>query len=245
MKKILIIGATSAIAAATARRYAATGARFCLLGRDAERLEALAADLHVRGAAGVDYDTFSAEDLERHPTMLRQAINLMGGFDLALIAHGILSHQNSCEQDTAALLDTFDINTLSVLVMLTELANHAEQARYGTIAVISSVAGDRGRQSNYVYGASKAAVDVFMGGLRNRLHRSGVAVLTIKPGFVRTPMTADLPQGALWAQPDTIANGIVRAVARRRNVVYLPGWWRVVMSLIRHTPEALFKRLKL
>ncbi len=245
MKKILIIGATSAIAAATARRYAASGARFCLLGRDPERLAALAADLRVRGASEVDHDTFVAEDLERHPAMLRQAIDLMGGFDLALIAHGVLSDQATCEHDTAALLDTFDINTLSVLVMLTELANHAEQVRYGTIAVISSVAGDRGRQSNYVYGASKAAIDVFMSGLRNRLHRSGVAVITIKPGFVRTPMTADLAQGALWAEPDTIAKGIVRAVSKRRNVVYLPGWWRPIMSLIRHLPEALFKRLKL
>jgi short-subunit dehydrogenase len=140
----------------------------------------------------------------------------------------------------------FDINAVSTLALLTLLANRLEAQKHGTLAVISSVAGDRGRQSNYVYGAAKAAVTTFLGGLRQRLVKSGVAVLTIKPGFVDTPMTATIAnKGALWAQPDRVAVGIVQAIDRRRNIVYLPWFWRWIMLVIRHIPEALFKHLKL
>ena len=111
--------------------------------------------------------------------------------------------------------------------------------------MISSVAGDRGRQSNYVYGSAKALVSAFMSGLRQRLHRSGVAVITIKPGFVDTPMTAAFQKGALWAKPDQIARGIVKALDRGRDVVYLPAFWRPIMLIVRSVPETIFKRLAL
>jgi short-subunit dehydrogenase len=132
-----------------------------------------------------------------------------------------------------------------VIALATVLANRFEAQRSGSIAVISSVAGDRGRQSNYVYGAAKGAVTLLLQGLRNRLSKSGVQVLTIKPGFVDTPMTAEFKKGALWAKPDDIAHGIVSAIDRRRDVVYLPGFWRLIMLIIRHIPEPIFKRMSL
>lgn len=129
--------------------------------------------------------------------------------------------------------------------LLTLLANRLEAQKSGTIAVISSVAGDRGRSSNYVYGTAKGAVSLFLQGLRGRLHPSGVRVLTIKPGFVDTPMTADVKKNALFASPEGIAKGIVSAIDRGREVVYLPSFWRGIMLMIRAVPEPLFKRLKL
>jgi decaprenylphospho-beta-D-erythro-pentofuranosid-2-ulose 2-reductase len=129
--------------------------------------------------------------------------------------------------------------------VLTHLANRFERQGFGTIAVISSVAGDRGRQSNYVYGAAKGAVSIFMQGLRNRLHPRGVQVLTIKPGFVDTPMTAAFPKGILWARPQQVARGICEAIEKKRDVVYLPWFWSPIMGVIRGLPEALFKRLRL
>jgi short-subunit dehydrogenase len=157
-----------------------------------------------------------------------------------------LSDQAQCEQSVDIMRREFDINALSTLALLTALANRMEARRSGTLAVISSVAGDRGRQSNYVYGAAKAAVSTFLGGLRQRLAKSGVTVLTIKPGFVDTPMTASIAnKGALWAQPDRVAAGIVQAIDRRRNIVYLPWFWRWIMLVIRHIPEPIFTRVKL
>ena len=125
------------------------------------------------------------------------------------------------------------------------LANRFEQSRGGCIAVISSVAGDRGRQSNYVYGSAKGGLDRFLQGLRNRLYRAGVAVVTIKPGFVDTPMTAALPKNALYASPRQVARGVYRAIEARRSVVYLPWFWRPIMLLIKLLPESVFKRLRL
>jgi len=139
----------------------------------------------------------------------------------------------------------FEINTLSTLSLLTCLASYFEERGQGTIAVISSVAGDRGRQSNYVYGSAKGAVTIFLQGLRNRLHRSGVNVITVKPGFVDTPMTSALEKGVLWATPEQVADRIAAAIAKGIDVSYAPLFWRLVMALIRSIPERLFKRMKL
>ena len=139
-----------------------------------------------------------------------------------------------------------ETNALSLISLATLAANRFEAEKRGVIAAIASVAGDRGRASNYVYGAAKGMVAIFLSGLRNRLARSGVAVVTIKPAFVDTPMTASFEKkGLLWAKPDAVAAGIVRAIDRRADVVYLPGFWRLIMLVIRHIPEAAFKRLSL
>ena len=246
MRKILIIGATSAIAEAAARIFATRGDALFLVARNAEHLRAVVADLNIRGAARADSATLDVTDFAAHDAVIEKAERDLGGIDIALIAHGTLSDQAQCEQSDDVMRREFDINALSTLALLTALANRMEARRSGTLAVISSVAGDRGRQSNYVYGAAKAAVSTFLGGLRQRLAKSGVSVLTIKPGFVDTPMTAAIAnKGALWAQPDRVAAGIVQAIDRRRNIVYLPWFWRWIMLVIRHIPEPLFKRLKL
>lgn len=245
MKKILIVGATSAIAEATARLWAAQGHRLYLLGRNKERLQAIAADLKVRGAESAQYALLDVNDFAQHAAVLDAAVAVLDGLDIALVAHGTLRDQKSCEHDFAATLMELNTNLISVVSLLTHLANRFEAQKHGAIAVISSVAGDRGRQSNYVYGTAKGAVTIFMQGLRNRLHKSGVQVLTVKPGFVDTPMTAEFSKGLLWATPEQIARTIQNAVEKRRDVVYAPSFWRGVMTIIRLVPEGVFKRLKL
>lgn len=246
MKNILIMGATSAIAQACARRWAAQGASLLLAGRKAERLEQIAADLRVRGAARVDVAVLDANDLPAQAALVQRCATDFAPLDVALIAHGTLPDQAACERDAALALREFANNATSVIALLTALAPVFEQQRRGVIAVISSVAGDRGRPSNYVYGSAKAAVSAFCEGLRARLFRSGVHLMTIKPGFVDTPMTAGLPlPGPLVAQPDTVAARIVRGVDQRRDVLYTPAFWALIMLIIRSIPGFVFKRLTL
>ncbi|MCB1736497.1 MAG: SDR family oxidoreductase [Gammaproteobacteria bacterium] len=247
MQRILIFGASSAIAAACARQWNTLGAQLFLVARDARRLATLAEDLKVRGGPQATIFTASADlaDLSTHAGLLDAAETALGGIDVVLIAHGTLPDQSACDASIDTTLEAIQVNALSYISLLTEAANRFETKGDGVIAAISSVAGDRGRKSNYVYGAAKGMVSLFLGGLRNRLADKGVAVVTIKPGFVDTPMTAAFDKGALWAQPEAIAKGIVKAVARRQDEVYLPGFWYLIMFIIRHIPERLFKRLSL
>ena len=245
MKKVLIIGATSAIAEAAARQWAARGDALFLVGRNAQKLADIVADLKVRGAAKVDSFVMDATDVGQHEAMLEAALAALGALDVALIAHGTLPDQKACEASVELSLREIDNNGLSVIALCTLLANRFEAQGCGSIAVISSVAGDRGRQSNYVYGAAKGMVTRFLQGLRNRLAKKNVQVLTIKPGFVDTPMTAAFKKGALWAQPEDVARGIVAAIDKGRDEIYLPGFWRLIMWIIRHIPEAIFKKLSL
>lgn len=245
MKKILIIGAGSAIAEATARMFAERGDSLFLVGRKANVLETMCADLKVRGAGAVGMHTLDANDSSAHEAMLQDAQLSLGGLDVVLIAHGTLSDQKKCERSVELTMQEINTNALSAVAILTRVANTFEALEAGTIVVISSVAGDRGRQSNYVYGSAKALVTAFTSGLRQRLFKSGVSVVTIKPGFVDTPMTAAFPKGALWAKPQKIAAGIVSAVDRSGTVLYLPSFWRPIMFIIRCIPESIFRKLKL
>lgn len=245
MKKILILGATSAIAESTARLWAAQGHGLYLLGRNAERLAAITADLKIRGAVSVQYAVLDVNDLAQHAAALDVAMVALGGLDVVLIAHGTLGDQKACEQDFSVALHELNTNAISVISLLTHLANRFEAQKQGVIAVISSVAGDRGRQSNYVYGAAKGAVSIFLQGLRNRLHKSGVQVLTIKPGFVDTPMTTSLKKGPLWTSPEAVARSIHDGIEKRRDVIYVPWFWLGIMTVIRLIPERIFKTLKI
>ncbi|GAB6042114.1 SDR family oxidoreductase [Endothiovibrio diazotrophicus] len=245
MSNILIIGATSAIAEATARRYAARGDRLHLIARNAERLEAIAADLGVRGAAAVTHERLDLNQLELHEGALGRAWEALDTVDVVLIAHGTLPDQARCTADPALAVAEFHTNAVTTLSLLTILANRLEKQGNGTLAVITSVAGERGRQSNYLYGAAKGAVSLLLAGLRNRFGKGAIRVIDIRPGFVDTPMTADFPKGPLWAQPETIAKGIVAAADRGRERVYLPGFWRYIMLIIRNIPEFIFKRMSL
>lgn len=246
MKNILIIGANSAIATACARQWATEPARFFLVARNTEKLEQVAADLRARGTSLVQTHALDLNDLPSHESMLAEAFSTLGRVDVCLIAHGTLPDQAACQQDVDVALREFSSNGLSVIALLTRLANRMEEQRTGTLAVISSVAGDRGRPSNYLYGTAKAAVSTFCEGLRARLFKVGVHVLTIKPGFVDTPMTQGLPlPKLLLATPDQVARDINRAIEKHRDSIYTPWFWSLIMLLIRNLPTALFKRANL
>ena len=246
MKQIMIIGATSAIAQSVARLFATRRASMFLVARNSERLSVVADDLRARGAVAVQCFAADLAKHDLHAEILSAAWTALPAMDLVLVAHGVLPDQAQCQASVTDTMHALDVNFLSVVSLLTPLANKFEATKRGTLAVISSVAGDRGRQSNYVYGAAKSGLDAFLQGLRNRLSKAGVHVVTIKPGFVATPMTAHLPQqGPLWAQPDDVAEGIVKAIDKQKDVVYLPGFWALIMLIIRLIPERIFKRLNL
>ncbi|HEU4922046.1 MAG TPA: SDR family oxidoreductase [Burkholderiales bacterium] len=243
--RILIIGATSAIAHAVARRYASRGARLFLIARRPDVLEANAADLRVRGAREVRTALLDANNVERHTNVLDEGFAAFGGFDATLVAHGTLPDQAECERSVDATLASFDTNARSTIALLTILANRFEAQGKGVIGVISSPAGDRGRASNYVYGAAKAALSNFASGLRHRLFSKGVRVITILPGFVDTPMTTKFEKGPFWVGTERIAVDVERALERGSGVVYMPWFWRWIMLLIRHLPEQIFIRTRL
>jgi len=245
MRNTLVIGATSAIAQATARLFAEAGDALFLVARDVNKLAVTADDLKIRGASAVHTASLDVLNFDRHQSVIDAAIETLDGLDLVLIAHGTLPDQKDCEQSFEITKKAFEINALGTISLLTHLANYFEQKGEGTIAVISSVAGDRGRQSNYVYGSAKGAVTIFLQGLRNRLTKSGVSVLTIKPAFVDTPMTAFFSKGLLWAKPSAVATRLERLIAKQTDEAYIPGYWRLIMLVIRFIPESIFKKLSL
>jgi short-subunit dehydrogenase len=246
MNSVLIIGATSGIAHACARIWAAQGATLYLVARDAEKLQANAADLRVRGAAAVHTALQDLSDVSRAQAMVDAAADTLGGLDLVLLAHGTLPDNDACAADAALAAREFHLNATTTVALLTAVAARCDAQGRGRIGVITSVAGDRGRPSNYLYGSAKAAVQTFCEGLRARLFRHGVTLIDIRPGFIATRMTASLqlPQ-ALVAQPADVAPRIVAAIERGKDVVYVPAFWALVMLLIRNIPRALFKRMKL
>lgn len=246
MRRVLIVGATSAIAEATARHFAAAGDAIFLVGRRADRLRAIAADLDIREAASVGFHLMDINDLDRHALMLEVAEKALGGgIDTVLIAHGTLANQKACQQDPQLAVQELGTNAVSTIALLTPLANRFEKQGFGTLAVISSVAGDRGRESNYVYGSAKAALDTFLEGLRQRLHKAGVRVVTIKPGFIDTPMTEAFKKGILWASPERVSKRIYQSLNSSRDVVYAPFYWRYIMLVVRLMPRMVFKAIRL
>ena len=242
---ILVLGATSAIAQETAKHWAQEEAKLFLVARDKDKLAAVASDLRVRGASHVEEFPMDLGHIEIHQQLIHAAIHSLGEIDVAFFAYGTLSNQNTCIQSASETLKEFTINCTSVLSLLTILANHFENQKKGCLAVITSVAGERGRQSNYVYGAAKGAVSIFLQGLRNRLAHSGVTVITVKPGFVDTPMTAHLRKNALFANPRLVGQRIFKAIQKGKDIVYIPIFWRPIMAFVRHIPERIFKRLSL
>lgn len=244
-RKILVLGATSGIAEATCRIWASQGASLFLVARNAEKLAAVAADLKIRGASYVDTAVADLDDTDDHPALLAHAVNSLTGMDIAYLAHGILGDQTEAEQNFNAAAQILHTDLMAPISLLTWLANFCMQRHSGTLAVISSVAGDRGRKSNYLYGASKAGLTAFLGGLRNRIDREGVNVLVIKPGPTRTAMTAGMPKSEKFADVDSVAKSIVRAIDKRKDVLYVPFQWQPIMFIIRNIPESIFKKLNL
>lgn len=244
--RIVILGALSAIAEATARLFAARGAALVLVARDEARLQEVAADLMVRGATSVH---IAACDLAAEPDPAGRFgawSDLLGGISVTLIAYGVLGEQAASETDLALTQQHIAVNFTSAALWAQAAASLLEKQRGGTLLVIGSVAGDRGRASNYVYGSAKAGLAILTQGIAHRLAKSGARAVTIKPGFVDTPMTAGLAKGGpLWATPARVAAVIVRAAERGGPVVYAPWFWRYIMLIIRATPAFLFHKTKL
>jgi decaprenylphospho-beta-D-erythro-pentofuranosid-2-ulose 2-reductase len=244
IQRILIIGASSGIARAIAREYASRHCELFLIARAEESLREQAEDLRIRGAASVNYALLDVNHFDRHQEVIAQAAAALGHLDLALICHGTLPDQNECQDDFGRIQQEFNTNALSVLSLLAQLTPLLRAQRSGVLGVITSVAGNRGRQSNYLYGAAKSAVSRYLEGLRGNLHADNVHVIDIRPGFVDTSMTRHLPKGALWASPETVARAIVRGIESRRNTLYVPWFWRGIMLVVAGIPETIFKRLK-
>jgi short-subunit dehydrogenase len=237
--RVLIVGATSAIAGHIAREYARQGAELFLIARNATRLRQLADELApaVRGTSSGDFSR-----LETNETHIDAAIAALGAIDVAVIAHGWLPDQLETERNLEVALQTLTSNFTSAVSFLIPLANHLEQRRAGHIAVLTSVAGERGRPRNYTYGAAKSATTTYLEGIRSRLYRAGVSVHDLRLGPVDTPMTADHPKTALFGSAPEVARGVVRAIDRNRRVAYLPRYWRPIMFVVRWLPEPIFQR---
>lgn len=247
---IVIFGATSAIAQATARQmigaFGGPSVKFTLIARNAEKLDYVKNDLLARQASAVTTQVQDFANIDQLEACTQKAWNEANGFDIAFLAHGTLPDQKEIQTSVKDTLAAFSLNGVSYLAILTELANLMETKGSGVIAAIGSVAGDRGRQSNYIYGSAKGAIELYTQGLRNRLQSCGVHVLTIKPGFVDTPMTQGFEKsGPLWASPEKIGQDIVKAIQKKRNRIYTPWFWFFIMTIIKSIPEFVFKRLKL
>jgi short-subunit dehydrogenase len=243
-ESVLILGATSVIARATAAAFAVRGDALYLASRDMDELQRIAADLRLRYGAQVQYGVFDAELTDTHEAFFQSVVQHMPDLSGVVLAFGYMGDQQAA-RDFKAGAKVIASNFTGAASILSLCADHFEPLQRGFIIGISSVAGDRGRQSNYVYGAAKGALSLYLQGLRNRLFASGVRVITIKPGFVDTAMTFGLPGLFLVASPQQIGERIVRALGRSADVVYLPWFWRYIMLIIKHIPETIFKRLKL
>jgi len=242
-KRILVLGATSGIAQACIRLWAARGDSLFLVARNADKLNAVAADASVRGAAHVDTTAADLDDTATHPALLAHAVNSLAGLDIAFIAFGVLG--DSGDHSFASAEAVLHTNLVAPVSAITWLGDYFAQRHMGTLAVMSSVAGDRGRKSNYIYGASKAGLSAFVDGLRNRIDREGVRVMTIKPGPVRTAMTEGMKGSEKFADVEKVAATLVKEIDKGTDVVYVPGIWRIIMTVVRAIPERIFKKMNL
>lgn len=242
MPHLLVLGALSDIARAVAHRYAREGYALTLAARNSERLEADAADLRIRYGVEVNIADFDALDMDNHANWYAA----LAPADVVVCAFGVLSDQQQAQQDWAAARQMLDVNFVGAVSALEPIAADMERRGQGLIIGISSVAGDRGRASNYLYGSAKAGFTAYLSGLRNRLAAKGVHVLTVKPGFVRTAMTRNMPlPPAITATPEQVANDIFKAAKKRKNTCYTLWMWRWIMLIITYIPENIFKKLKL
>jgi len=244
MKRIIILGATSGIALEVQRQLARRACELLVVARSTQRLTELQADLLVRGAARVLTYTADLSCTAQHDGVLEFASHRLPDFDTVLLAYGSMHDQKIASTSIPVLLEELQVNFVSAAAILTLFAADLERRRTGCIAAISSVAGDRGRRPNYVYGSAKGGLSLFLQGLRSRLYPAGVRVITIKPGQVRTSMTDHLPSRMHLADPREVARDIVRGLeGRSPDILYTPAIWRYVMNAVQLIPEGIFKRL--
>jgi len=240
---IVIIGATSAIAQSVARLYLSHNVNFTLVARNKDKLNIVSQDLLSLGASSVNNYLLDFDEIDKYSDFVNYLENNNIVIDLLFVAFGVLHEQLKCEDDIKLTIKQINSNYNSVVVLLTLLSRVLEKNKKGCIAVITSVAGDRGRKSNYIYGSAKAGVNVFLEGLRYKLFNSGVSVVTLKPGFIDTPMTKDFKKGLLWVSPDKAAKYIVKAIKAKKAIAYIPPFWFWIMLIIRNIPASIFRKL--
>lgn len=245
MKKILIVGATSRMALELARMYAAEGAHMVLAGVEADEQERVAADVRVGNDGEVYTADFDVTQLQNHRDFLDQVIMQLGGLDGLVLFCGSMAGVEEAKTDPQALDWLMRVNAIGPMALAGLAAEHMQQQRTGFIIGLSSVAGDRGRQSNYPYGVAKGAFALYLQGLRNRLYKSGVRVITMKPGFVDTRMTWGMGKLPFIASAEEVARAIYHAPQGAQDIVYVKPIWALIMWVIKHIPEAIFKRMKL
>ena len=244
MKKVIVLGATSGMAMEVQRLLAHRGCELLLVARSAERLAEVQPDLSIRGAKQVLTYPADLASVQQHAAIFEFARRNFPDFDTVLLAYGSMLDQSISQSSVDALLEELQVNYVSATAILTLFASDLEQRQTGCIAAITSVAGDRGRRSNYVYGSANGALSLFLQGMRSRLYPAGVRVITIKPGPTQTPMTDHLTSAARFAKPEQVARDIVRALERRSpDILYTPKAWRYIMGVVEHIPETIFKRL--
>jgi decaprenylphospho-beta-D-erythro-pentofuranosid-2-ulose 2-reductase len=246
VQSLLVLGGGSDIGLATARAMVADRTRTVVLAaRKPDRLDRALQDLRARGATRAEAVEFDARDYERHPAFVKGVFGRFGDLDVVVLAFGVLGDQGTAERDPQAAVDVVSTNFLGAVSVLTSVAARMVQQGHGSIVVLSSVAGERPRKSNFVYGASKAGLDAFAQGLGDRLAGTGVRVLVVRPGFVRTKMTAGLPPAPLSTTPHDVARAIEQGLRRNAHTVWVPSSLRFVMSAVRHLPRPLFRRIEL
>ena len=243
MSYVLIVGAKSDIAKEVARVYAKNGYNLYLAARDVNELEELATDIQIRSAVKVELIEFDVTAYDTHVTIYESLSERPLG---VIVVSGYMNEQHIVEKDWGETLNTINVNYTGALSLLNIVANDFEKERRGFIVGVSSVAGDRGRKANYIYGSAKAGFSTYLSGLRNRLYESGVSVLTVKPGFVATKMTEhlDLPE-KLTAQPSEVAEDIFNAQQKGKNILYTKWMWQYIMLIIKHIPEFMFKKMSI
>lgn len=244
--QIVIFGATSEVAQHVLRLHAEQSDRVLLVARNEDRLHSVAQDATTRGADVFDTICTDLGDTSTVEALAEQLCDRLDSKTIWYFFQGELPDQQAAQNDWTIAQSALDINFTCIATALHYIARHIEQYQGGTVVVITSVAGLRGRQSNYIYGTGKGALNIYLQGLRNRLHKSGGQVITVMPGFIKTAMTAGLKrEGPLWATPDRVASDIYKAVKQGRNICFTPWFWRYIMLIIQHIPEAIFKRLGL
>jgi len=245
MKRILVLGGYSGIAQKVEEKWAHKGASFYLVGRDHSKLEVVRNHLKTLGANEVFIEQMDLTNLNEHRNILQRAINSLNGLDLLFVCYGILPNQKELEKEPIKIVENYNINTISLIHFVTIVANYFESKKTGTIAVVTSVAGERGRKSNFFYGSAKACVDVYLQGLRHKLSSSNIKIITIKPGVVDTPMTKDLDKKLLIASPEKVATDIIRGIDKGQLVIYTPWYWKYIMLIIKLLPQKIFNRLNI
>lgn len=253
MKNIIILGATSAISQSVAKQLLAEDVCFHLVARNKDKLDIVANDLVARGCANAICYHLDFNDLSAHKQIVENISKNINVIDILFICYGIMYSQQDCEKDVLKAVEQVYSNyttTVSLLVLFSQLMSQknidqGSRNNNGTIAVVSSVAGDRGRKSNYIYGSAKAGLTTFLEGLRYQLYDKGINVLTIKPGFVDSPMTADINKGALWASTDQVAKHIVKGIEKKKSVIYVPPFWFFIMTIIKMIPAFIFRKLNI